>query len=426
MHSMRSGKKATFALAVVATAALGLSACGAGSDEASGDTVVTMAMLGTYKAGFDTLIPEFEEANPGITIKPNYYSAAVYAQTVPTQIAGGNGSDLIYVGGGDAAESALRLGEAGHLADLSNESWSDTVFEPTRPVYEVDGKLVARDLGMSTLSAIEYDIDYFEEAGVDVPTDFDGLLDMCRAIVEEGDRIPIAWGGGLPAVNYNNLVSVAGNTFLGDDPGWVDQLIAGEVTWSETPGWRDALQYIVDMKDAGCFSPDAASLSFDQMLAQLASGQAASMFTYGGLIAAVKQQTPDLNIGIFAPPAENADDTWLTVQPAGGISLWSRSSHADAAKLFLDFISGEEQQRVLAETNVLISPSDGASGKVPEAYAGVGELLESGRSIPSDAATLLPNLTEVGNVIGASVQGLFTGQRTIDQVLTDMDSAPVR
>jgi len=418
-------KKAAAGVAVVVAAATALTGCGASGDS-SGDVNVTMAMLSTYKAGFDTLIPEFEKANPGIKVQPNYYSASVYAQTVPTQVAGGNGSDLIYVGGGDAAESAKRLAEAGHLADLSDESWADTVFEPTRPVYEFDGKLVARDLGMSTLATIEYDVDYFNEVGVEVPTDFAGLLEMCETISAEGDRIPISWGGGLPAVGYNNLVSIAGNTLLGDEQDWTQKLVDGDVTWSDTPGWRDALEYIVDMKDAGCFSPDAASLSFDQMLAQLASGQAASMFTYGGLIAAVKQQTPDLNLAIFAPPARNADDTWLTVQPAGGIGIWSQSKHIDEAKLFLDFISGEEQQRVLADTNVLISPSDGASGNVPEAYAGVAHLFESGRSIPSDAATLLPNVTEVGNVIGASIQGLFTGQKTVDQVLADMDSAPFK
>lgn len=425
MDSKTRRNKIVVVMSTLAATAFALTGCGGGSSEGGGDTTVSMAMLATYKVGFDTLIPEFEAANPGIKIQPNYYSAAVYAQTVPTQIAGGNGSDLIYVGGGDAAESAKRLGEAGHLADLSGESWAGTVFEPTRAVYTVDDKLVARDLGMSTLATIEYDIDYFAQNGIEVPTDFDGLLDMCAALAAVGDRIPIAWGGGLPAVNYNNLVSIAGNTFLGDDPQWLDRLVAGDVTWSDTPGWREALDDIVAMRDAGCFSPDAASLSFDQMLAQLASGQAASMFTYGGLIASVQQQTPDLNVGIFAPPAEEAEDTWLTVQPAGGIGLWSNSQHADEAKLFLDYISGEEQQRALAETNVLISPSDATSGNVPEAYTGVADLFESGRSIPSDVATLLPNLTEVTNVIGASVQGLFTGQRTVDQVLSDMDAAPL-
>jgi raffinose/stachyose/melibiose transport system substrate-binding protein len=300
------------------------------------------------------------------------------------------------------------------------------VFKPTRAVYESKGKLVARDLGMSTLATIEYDVDYFNDAGIEVPTDFKALLDMCRTISKRGDRIPISWGGGLPAVNYNNLVSIAGNTFLGKNQNWANELAAGKTTWSGTPGWRDALQYIVDMNDAGCFPPDAGSLTFDQMLAQLASGKAASMFTYGGLIASVQQTTPGLKLAMFAPPAKKASDTWVTVQPAGGIALWSKSKHPAEAKRFLDFISGEKEQRVLADTNVLISPSDGTSGKVPEAYAGVADLFASGHSIPSDVATLLPNISEVVDVIGSSAQGLFTKQRTIDQVLADMDAAPVR
>jgi ABC-type glycerol-3-phosphate transport system substrate-binding protein len=125
---------------------------------------------------------------------------------------------------------------------------------------------------------------------------------------------------------------------------------------------------------------------------------------------------------MFAPPAADSGDTWLTVQPAGGIAVWKKSAHPEAAEQFLDFISGPDQSRKLAETNQLISPADAVSGQLPDLYAGLAPYFASGRTIPAIVSDF-PNASVMYDQAGSSIQGLFTGQRTTQQVLQDFDTA---
>ncbi|HEY0246652.1 MAG TPA: extracellular solute-binding protein [Gryllotalpicola sp.] len=420
-EARRRAIRAVALTAAVAAGSVGLSACASSASDSSNSTL-TMAMMTTYKPGLDKLIPQFEKQNPGITIKPTYYSPDVYAQTVPTQFTGGNGSDLVYLDAGTGTQSVARMGAAGDLADLSDQSWVSTMYPATKANYEVKGKVMARDLGISSLASLSYNTDYFSKNGLAEPTTFSQLLDLCASISSKG-KIPIAWAAGSQAVNYNDVVSLASNTLLGGDPGWLQKKLSGSASFAGTPGWRQALQQVLDMKKAKCFSPGASSVTLDQMLGQFASGQAEMMFTYGGLNAAVLQQAPQLHVAMFAPPAETASDTWLQVQPAGGIGVWSKSQHKAAAEKFLDFISGTTQSRDLASVNQLISPQDAVANKLPDMYKGLLPYFQDKKTLNCDLVVSIPNSTEMTNDSGASIQGLFTGQKTIDQVLGDMDSA---
>ena len=382
---------------------------------------LTLVALSSYKPGLDPVIEAFEAENPGVTIEPSYYEAGdAYTTAVPTQFAGGNGSDIVFVLGGQASPySSTAFARAGYLLDLSGESWVDTMYAPTRTLYEYEGALVARDVGIAPLSIVSYDKDYFAEHSLTLPTTFAELITLCETVAAQG-IVPIAWGGANPAVNANNVATLAGNTVQSEDPDWLAKRTAGETTFAETPGWRRALEQVVEMNEAGCFSPGVSGAPLADMVSMFATGQSAMMYTSGILLGQVLAQTPDLNPGMFAAPGDTADSTRVTAQASGGLGIWSETEHEEAAKRFLEFMSQSDVMAELAGGNSIISSSDATEGNLPGVYGDLADYFSDDKVV-TDFTARWPN-TSMNMLTGQSIQGLFTGQKSVDDVLNDMDT----
>jgi raffinose/stachyose/melibiose transport system substrate-binding protein len=392
---------------------------GSASDVEPAD--MTLVALSSFKPGLDPIIEAFEAAYPGFSVEPSYYEAGdAYTAAVPTQFAGGNGSDIVYVLGGQASPySATAFGRAGYMADLSDEPWVSSMFEPTRSLYEFEDELLARDVGIAPLAVISYDKDFFEANSLQPATTFAELLDLCTTIAELG-KTPIAWGGANPAVNANDVATLAGNTVQSEDPDWLEKRLNNETTFAETPGWRRALEQVVEMNEAGCFSPGVSGVELAEMVSQFATGQSAMMFTSGILNGQVLEQTPDLNLGMFPAPGDTAESTRVTAQASGGLGQWADTDNPEAVRLFLDFMSQDENLAAVAEANQIISSPDATEGNLPGVYTDLADYFTEDKVV-TDYTARWPN-TSMGMLTGQSIQGLFTGQKTVDQVLADMDT----
>lgn len=394
-----------------------------GTDATAGGPsgTVSLIMLQTNQPGMEAVIADFAKEYPDITIEPEFIGdLSAFDTQVPTRFAADNGSDLIQLIAGRAAPvSVQRFAEAGHLADLSSEPWVSKMYEPTKPLMMYDGEVVAKDFGFCPLAALMYDKDFFAEHNLKVPTTYAELLEVSKQISGLGVT-PISWGAGEVFVNTNNLVVMAGNTVFAQNPDWLQERLDGQTTFADTPGWRRALEQVKEMVDAGCFSPGAAGTSMADMISQFATGQAAMMFTYGGMAGLVLQETPDMNIGMIPFLAEDPADTRVIAQASGGVAVWSKSQNQEAAKTFLEFWSRDEQAQKFADASAIISPAQAISGQLTGSYTELSDYFASGRVI-ADPTANWPN-TSMNEKTGGSIQGLFTGQKTVDQVLADMDT----
>ncbi|MDR1426513.1 MAG: extracellular solute-binding protein [Bifidobacteriaceae bacterium] len=391
---------------------------------AGGDAVsITIAMMNGGKPGLDAVIAAFEEANPSINIEASYYeSGDSFNSAVITQFASGNGTDIVYVIGGQAAPVSVRpFAEAGYLMDLSDQPWVAGMYEGTKDLYTVDGKVLGYEVGLSPLALLNYNRDIFAELGVEVPQTFDELLGVCGTISENSDVVPISFAAGLPAVDANNTAVIAGNTVTSLDPDWLDKRYADEVTFVGDPGWTRALEQIVEMIDGGCFSAGTAALQMPEMISEFANAEAAMMFTYGGQNGRVKAESPDLNIGMFPFPADAKEDTRLTPQSAGGMGIWTGSTHQEEAKQFLEYLASPESSDTYSDLNYLLSGQQAATAEMPESYKDLTTVFEEGLIVP-DQVALWPS-PSMRDIVGASIQGLFTNQKTVEEVLQDFDNA---
>jgi raffinose/stachyose/melibiose transport system substrate-binding protein len=406
-------------LAVIGVVAV-VAAAASAKPRATPSGTLSLAMATTYKPGFDILIPNFNRIFPDIKVNPVYYVAgAPFATAVTTQFSAGNGTDMVWNTGARTGPTAVwPFAEAGYLTDLTKRPWVKRMFPADRYQYAYKGKIYAYDFGLSILALPAYNKDFFAQNKLAVPTTWKQFLALCQQIAGLG-KIPVAWAGGSAAVNTNNVVALAASTVTGPDPKWLQKRLNHQTTFATTPGWRRAVQMLVDMKNSKCFGPGVEAVQIPQMQQQFASGQAAMMFTYAGLNAQVIGINPKLNIGLFPPPADIAKNTWLTAQAAGGIGLNVKSSNKEAALTFIDFLGREGQQRLFARINYLVSPFDALKGNLPGIYGDLKSWFAADKVVSTITAEW-PN-TSMGTNSGASIQGIFTGQKSVADVLADMD-----
>src|SRR5262249_46553070 len=108
--------------------------------------------------------------------------------------------------------------------------------------------------------------DLFRKLGLKIPRTFPQLLGLCRQ----------AHAAGTVAYMTSSFVPVrqlALTTVYDKDKSWAGKLRAGAVTFAGTPGWRQALQHLLDMNGAGCFPPGVTGMSIDAARAQFVQGQ---------------------------------------------------------------------------------------------------------------------------------------------------------
>lgn len=426
---MTTNRRMSACIAIAASSALLLAGCTSGGQQ--GDDDPTAAEGGTItfsgqtqeQALWEEVFAAFEEANPGWTVEASYSPNDSYPQLVQTQLQSGQAADVIQSTPGSGGPlAALTLAAGDRLATLTDSPWVDDVPETMRDLITLDGEVYAYPTDLAPFF-VAYNVDLFEQAGAEVPSTFDDLLDTCGTIADAG-IIPIALAG----ASYQNvtitLQSLAGNNVFGPDPEWNQQRSDGETTFEDTDGWHEVLADFQSMVDAGCYAPDVAGVNAPVHSQQFASGQAAMYVMPAQALAIVASSGGEnLDISSFPFPGETADTTWVPANSGISLVVNADADEIEGARLLVDFL-GEAANRVMySEHAGTIAYAAGSNGEdvIPEVLEPLRSHLEGGRSITLDY--LLWPSGAVNQQLATSAQGLFTGQKTIDEVLADADRA---
>ena len=218
------------------------------------------------------------------------------------------------------------------------------MYKPVKPLYAYKGKVYSWDLGSSTNAVLNYNEGYFSSHSLRVPTTFAQLLTLCKKISAFG-QTPISWGGARRRSTSTTSSASRATRSSPSTPNWLKLRGANKTTFAKSAGWKQALQQILQMQSAKCFDAGVAGLQLPQMLSEFGSGQAAMMFTYGGLDALVSAGNPSLKIGQFNPPGMTAKQSALTLSPAGGLGIWAKSPNAAEAEAFIKFLAQPDPER---------------------------------------------------------------------------------
>jgi len=383
-------------------------------------------------AGFSMMVAQANDADDfyaqtaaayteetGVEIEVIPYPSDAYNTQVTTQLQAGNAADVMILSPGTGQPiSVVTLAEAEFLEPL-DETSAGILPPGSESLFQLDGDTYAQPTALTPVGMV-FNVTAAEEAGIEYPETYEDLLEACTTARDAGKSFTVLAGG---AVFNTGLFAqlISATRVYAETPDWNEQRAAGDVTFADS-GWKEVLEDIVEMNDGGCFQDGAAGGTFDNITAGLGSGSSLTAATPGSAAASISGATgADVNVQAF-PPADGQDAYTVTgANYAWAINASSEDDVKASAQAFLDWVAQPDQSAAFAELSGAVPITGIDPATLLPAYEPIGELLSSG------AYAGLPNASwpnpAVYDALGVGVQGLLTGQKTVDQVLDEMDAA---
>ena len=380
--------------------------------------VVTESGESAYKKMVDLYVEEFPERN----IDFEEITNATYGELVRTRFVGGNAPDLLYTTPGYGNNQAmLSFAEAGYLEPLVGAGVEGTIDPAVRQNFELDGEIYGQALNL-TLVATVANASALEADGVALPEDHAALLAACGTIAESGKSMYVVAGSAPQNTGLFGL-TVAASRVYASEPDWNAKRAAGEVTFADSPGWVSTLEAIVEMNESGCLQEGAVAGDFAAITNGLATGSSYWAFVPAGAAFGLAAEAPDATFEVQPMPGVTADTTIIFASPNDALSMAAAASDdaKAAAQAFLDWLAVPENLAAAGSVQGWLPPVDVDPAALPPQFAPVGDFLVDSNFVPLPSAGW--RAPEVYNVFGMGIQGLLSGQTSVDDVLASMDEA---
>ncbi|HKP07873.1 MAG TPA: extracellular solute-binding protein [Microbacterium sp.] len=366
-------------------------------------------------------LTEMYTEETGVPVEVIPYPSDAYNTQVTTQLQAGNAADVMILAPGTGQPiSVVTLAEAGFLEPLDDAS-AGIIPAGSEAQYTVDDKVYGQPTALAPVGLI-YNSAGAEEVGIDeYPATYDDLLAACQS-ARDGGKTFMVLAGGIPSNTGLFAQLISATRVYEATPDWNEQRAAGDVTFADSEGWQETLDDIVELNDTGCFQDGAAGGTFDNIGSGIGGGTALTAATPGSAAASIGGATGlDLTVQAF-PPAEGQEPfTLASANYAWAINAKSDDAVKTSAQKFLDWAAQPEQAKTYADLAGYVPITGVTADDLLPSYAPIGNLLETG------AYAGLPNASwpnpDIYDALGVGVQGLLTGQKTVDQVLADMDAA---
>ena len=388
---------------------------------------ISIGTMSAEQPAWTAVLANFHSAYPNVTVNlTSYANVNVEQAALTVQLQAGNGPDLVE---GGVGPSVAQFAQAGYVANLSSAPWVKRIPPWTKALVSYKKKVYGWLL-RTTGIVINYNKGLFQSLGLKIPTTFAQYLKLCSTIRQKAPTVtPLDVLGSVPTALAAIALGFAGSDVYAEHPNWNAERAANKVAFQSSAGWKEALQSIVDLKTAGCLGPDAAAASVPEVIGQIASGQAAMLQLNDEGPVFIKAVNPATNIGFFAPPAATAKGTYYSVFPIDTLMIDQATKEMPAALSYYNFMAQQKEANLFLTSlgeeaptayQGALNPKIGAKAldaahKFAAPFATTGRILVAG-------STEWPNTT-VSNSLGASVQGLITGQTTVQAALKAMDDA---
>lgn len=344
-----------------------LSACGGngngngsnGDDGANGD--VTLRLF-TYDD--DVIASALREQLPVFTeetgIEVAYETlpgsgAAVFPDSLRTQLLGGNPPDVWRIWGGQIGAPFAESGQALELSEYYEEyGWHELLAEAAVDDMSFDGVPYAAPFRAAALGAW-YNRGLFEEAGVEEPTTYEELEQVNAQLVEAGIT-PLGTAGqyGWHIMRlFEYLLEVTAG------PELHDQLLVGEASW-EDPAVVEAFELFVRWQEEGWITEGALGLDPSDVEPRYVQGGNAytivGQWTESSHIASADVDPEDF--GTFVLPTGHEPERFSGF--IEGYMIAEASPHQDEAAQLVDFLLRPGTQDAIGNTQsaVLDAPPD--------------------------------------------------------------------
>ncbi len=290
----------------------------------------------------DQIIPAFEAAHPGITVRFTPSAPAEYNAVLNSKLDAGSAGDIITCRPFDAS---LALYEAGQLADLSDLEGMANFSDVAKAGWSTDDGGATYCVPMaSVIHGFIYNADAFEEVGVEVPATVEEFFAVLDAFKEDGTYTPMAMGTNdqweAATMGYNNI----GPNYWRGEEGRA-ALIAGEQDLTDE-GWVAPFRQLARWSEYLGDGYEAQTYPDSQNIFTL--GRAA-IYPAGSWEIAGFDAQADFEMGAFPPPVPEAGDTcYISDHTDIGIGMNAATEHPEAARTFLGWVASSEFSTIFA------------------------------------------------------------------------------
>jgi ABC-type glycerol-3-phosphate transport system substrate-binding protein len=241
---------------------LALSGC-AGGGEPAGEEVEPAESGEVVWWGWtpDTPVAEryieaFNEEYPDIEVTYKNFENVDFRNTITPALDSGTGPDIFNLspaGGSPDTYGPYALDLAPLAEDVLGSDWK-TKFSGgyVDQLTASDGRLVSMPLGGMSAGFLWVNQDIFEEAGAEIPTDYDSWVEACEKIAAIGKTCFTMGAGGEDTFPSEMFHSVANSV----DPEFFIKAATGEANWDDPEG-VEIIQIFKDMREDGIIASNA-------------------------------------------------------------------------------------------------------------------------------------------------------------------------
>ena len=355
----------------------------------------------------------------GIKVDYQIVPSDQYENLLMTKLNTGECTDLF---GGQSSQFSIvnQFHVEENAVELTDESWAANVEPAAAFELSVDGKLYGQPIqDVSAVWAVAYNRQIFEDLGLEIPTNYAELCDICDKLIEAG-IIPIyeCVSDGWHHVCWTEKAIAA----TAADPEYPDKLNKNEATFAGNEQLITLFSELKEMADKGYFGDNYMSNQYSDAPASIASGEYAMVLYNQGLGVEVNAVDPDFpvdNIGYFVSPL--CDDQNLNVNYCGPSRfIYSGSANIDAAKQYLEFMASDESLAYMTENVGKFNQLPYLNA--PSAYSDV--IQEFYDRYPDKVAVFQASVKYYNPAwmeIGADMSAMFLDEMTPEEVLEDID-----
>ena len=385
--------------------------------QTSGDNTITMMCW--YEEGtMDSVIEAINtQLNGEYVVEYTFVSNADYNNVLSTQLASGEGSDII----ADGANFPARI-KAENVMEITDTGLADGFSKDGLALCSMDGKIYGIPC-YGWFAGVFYNTDLFEQAGITaVPQTFDEFLDVCKKLNDSGIA-PLSMGladsdNGLHAFSgfmESNFYEV---TEEGKDFDYNFAIGTAKMDGTLTPYMENWMKLV----ENGYITSDMVGISGEQAKEAFMTGKAAMFFTGPWEYNNFKEA--GISFGVMPFAGEKAESNYLVGGPAASWGINVNTDNKEGAMKVMEALASVEVQQAFIDENAGSSTyREGVNTGLPQEYENVVDALEKGRiaccwdrwSVNMPSQSLIDE-------INSQIQGLVSGDLDVSGFLQALDS----
>jgi alpha-glucoside transport system substrate-binding protein len=431
-----------FALLAVLVLAFAAAGCGGDDDEdegagtttaeetteeqVSGSVSVMGIWVGEEQASFQAVIDGFKEVQPDVTVRYNPVGDNL-PTVLSTAVQGGNPPDIAAIAQPGLMTQFVDQGELQAL-DFIQDAVVENFGQSVVDTGTVQNSFYGLLWKANNASTVWYNVQAFEDAGVEPPETWDDLLSAADTIKASGlpaYSIAGADGWTLTDLFENIYLRTAGADMY-------DQLSRHEIPWTHA-SVKEALTEMAkifsDGDNLAGGTSGAAQADFPTSVSNVfAQSPKASMVIEADFVPGVVQTTlePETGYNFFAFPSIN--DSAPAVVAKGNLVIAFRDT--PAVRAFLDYLVSPESAEIWVKRGGFATPNKNVPA---ESYADAllretSQTMTNAETLRFDLADLQPSAfgATVGQGLWKLFQDLLRNPDDVDGIAQQMEAAAAR